>query len=44
MYKTQVRFYKFFTQLDKHKDTDFPSTFREMKNWRNTNKNAEVMT
>ena len=22
----------FFTQLDKHKDTDFPSTFFEMEN------------
>ena len=33
MYKARANFYKFFTQHDKRRDTDFLKTFPQMEDW-----------
>ena len=33
MYKARANFYKFFTQHDQRRNTDFLKTFSEMEDW-----------
>ena len=33
MYKARANFFKFFTQHDKRRDTDFLKTFPQMEDW-----------
>ena len=41
--KARANFYKFFTQHDERRDTDFLSTFPEMEDWWNICKEAEAL-
>ena len=41
--KARANFYKFFTQHDVRRDTDFLATFPEMEDWWAICKEAEAM-
>ena len=43
MYKARANFYKFFTQHDTRRSTDFLATFPEMEDWWNMCEQAEAL-